>query len=331
MMMKGIAYLNSFPMIKKLSRRLLFLCAASFLFSHSFSQTQKKALRTIILDAGHGGVDPGAKGSFSTEADVSLAVTLKLGKAIEEEFPDTKIIYTRTTDMLPGNKSNKDIANRYRAEMANESGGDLYIAIHCNAAPDIRHSEVTGYKTVTSYVKKGKKKKKVTKKVPQYRYWYTPNPASGTETYIWALNKNDEKVNSVSLNNEYGEIDSTSTITLPDPSDPAEKARMLIYAQNYFRKSLAFADIIERGFRNQGRVYRGGVKQRNNKGIWVLQATGMPSVLVEIGFITNKEEEDYINSEKGQEEIVSNIISALKEYKIKLESRTILTEEKKAF
>jgi len=329
--MRAISYLNSFP-VNHLSRTLLCLFAAFFFFSNSFCQTSKKAIRTIILDAGHGGIDPGAKGDFSTEADVSLAVTLKLGKAIEEEFPDTKIIYTRTTDMLAGNKPNKDIANRYRAEMANESGGDLYIAIHCNAAPDIRHSEVTGYKTVTSYVKKGKKKKKVTKKVPQYRYWYTPNPASGTETYIWALNKNDAKVNSVSLNNEYyGEIDSTSTITLPDPSDPAEKARMLIYAQNYFRKSLTFADLIERGFRNQGRVNRGGVKQRNDKGIWVLQATGMPSVLVEIGFITNKDEETYINSDEGQAEIVSNIVSALKEYKIKLESRTISTEEKKAF
>jgi len=329
--MRAISYLNSFP-VNHLSRTLLCFFAAFFFFSNSFCQTSKKAIRTIILDAGHGGIDPGAKGDFSTEADVSLAVTLKLGKAIEEEFPDTKIIYTRTTDMLAGNKPNKDIANRYRAEMANESGGDLYIAIHCNAAPDIRHSEVTGYKTVTSYVKKGKKKKKVTKKVPQYRYWYTPNPASGTETYIWALNKNDAKVNSVSLNNEYyGEIDSTSTITLPDPSDPAEKARMLIYAQNYFRKSLTFADLIERGFRNQGRVNRGGVKQRNDKGIWVLQATGMPSVLVEIGFITNKDEETYINSDEGQAEIVSNIVSALKEYKIKLESRTISTEEKKAF
>jgi len=330
--MKGTVYCNSPQAIKRSLPVLLFLFITSLPFSYSFSQTAKRALRTIILDAGHGGLDPGAKGDFSTEADVSLAVTLKLGKAIEQEFPDTKIIYTRTTDMLPGNKPNKDIANRYRAEMANESGGDLYIAIHCNAAPDIRHSELTGYKTVTSYVKKGKKKKKVTKKVPQYRYWYTPNPASGTETYIWALSKNDAKVNSVSLNNEYfGEIDSTSTITLPDPSDPAEKARMLIYAQNYFRKSLAFADIIERGFRTQGRVYRGGVKQRNDKGIWVLQATGMPSVLVEIGFITNKDEEEYINSENGQTEIVSNIVNALKEYKIKLESKAITTDDKKAF
>ena len=314
-------------MIKKISPSLLFFLITFFFLQTGFTQTAKKVLKTIIIDAGHGGLDQGAKGAYSTEADVSLTVSLKLGKAIEEQFPDTKVVYTRTTDILPGNKTNKTDALRYRADLANSSGGDLFIAIHCNAAPPIRHSQVTGYRTVTTK----KKKKKVTKKVPIYRYWYTPNPAEGTETYIWALNKSDDKVNSVSKNDDYGEIDSTSTLTLPDPSDPAERARMLIYAQNYFRKSLTFASLIENGFQVQGRTYRGGVKQRNDKGIWVLQATGMPSVLVEIGFITNKDEEDYINGDKGQDEIVSNIISALKDYKQRLESRQLITEDQKAF
>jgi len=314
-------------MIKKISPALLFFLLTFFFLQTSFSQTAKKVLRTIIIDPGHGGLDQGAKGAYSTEADVSLTVSLKLGKAIEEEFPDTKVIYTRTTDILPGNKTNKTDALRYRADLANSSGGDLFIAIHCNAAPPIRHSQVTGYRTVTTK----KKKKKVTKKVPIYKYWYTPNPAEGTETYIWALNKSDDKVNSVSKNDDYGEIDSTSNLVLPDPSDPAERARMLIYAQNYFRKSLTFASLIENGFQLQGRTYRGGVKQRNDKGIWVLQATGMPSVLVEIGFITNKEEENYINGDKGQNEIVSNVVSALKDYKQKLESRQLTTDDKKAF
>jgi N-acetylmuramoyl-L-alanine amidase len=313
-------------MIKKLGLTLIFFLVTFLFPSLSYCQT-KKVLRTIIIDPGHGGLDQGAKGNFSTEANVSLAVSLKLGKAIEQELPGTKIIYTRTTDILPGNKNNKTDALRYRADLANSSGGDLFIAIHCNAAPPIRHSQVIGYKTVT--VKR--KKKKITKKVPQYRYWTTPNPAEGTETYIWAINKSNDKVNSVSKNDDYsGEMDSTSNLTLPDPSDPAEKARMLIYAQNYFRKSLTFGDLIEKGFQSEGRVYRGGVKQRNDKGIWVLQATGMPSVLVEIGFITSKEEEEYINSDKGQDEIVTNIVNALKDYKQKLESRQI-TEEKKAF
>ena len=98
-----------------------------------------------------------------------------------------------------------------------------------------------------------------------------------------------------------------------------------------FAKVSHLPDLIEKGFQIQGRTYRGGVKQRNDKGIWVLQATGMPSVLVEIGFITNKEEENYINSDKGQDEIVSNIVSALKDYKQRLESRQLTTDDKKAF
>ena len=285
-----------------------------------------KPITTIIIDPGHGGLDPGARGVFSSEAEVSLSVSMKLGQAIEKEFPTMKVMYTRTTDVLPGNMPNKDAALKWRADYANTSHGDLFIAIHCNSAgrkPGGWYerrvtAKIPRYRTV----KRGGKS--VKKKYYEYQYetYWVENKAKGTETYIWAVGKNDAKVNSVSKNNDYyGEIDSTSTIQLPDPSDPAEKAMMLIYAQNYFRKSLNLADMVEREFETAGRISR-GVKQRNDKGIWVLQATGMPSVLVEIGFISNKEEEEYINSDSGQEEIVNNIFTALKNYKHKLESKT---------
>jgi N-acetylmuramoyl-L-alanine amidase len=290
------------------------------------TQTPKATIKTLIIDPGHGGFDGGAKGDFSTEANVALEVSLKFGKAIEKEFPDIKIVYTRTTDIMPGNKPTKEQGLRYRADLANSSNGDLFIAVHCNAAPDIPHKELTGYKTGTVMVGKGKKRRKVTKKIPQYRHWTTPNPANGTETYIWAVSKNDAKVNSINKTEYYGEIDSTSsTLELPDPSDPLEKARMLIYAQQYFRKSLSLADLVEKGFQSQGRTYRGGVKQRNDKGIWVLQATGMPSILVEIGFVSNPEDERYINSDDGQAAIVENLVNAFRTYKQKLESKTIDT------
>jgi N-acetylmuramoyl-L-alanine amidase len=319
---------------KSIMKRILLVLTtfsfSVFLLSFTGKNTPyfpKATIKTLVIDPGHGGIDPGARGSFSNEADVSLAVSLKFGKAIEKEFPDIKIVYTRTTDIMPGNKRTKDEGLRYRADLANSSGGDLFIAIHCNSAAPVRHKEFTGYKTGTVYVGKGKKKRKVTKKIPQYRHWTSPSAATGTETFIWALSKNDAKVNSVNQTEYFGEIDSTgsTTLELPDPSDPAEKARMLIYAQQYFRKSLNLAEMVEKGFQAQGRVYRGGVKQRNDKGIWVLQATGMPSILVEIGFISNKEEEDYINSDKGQEEIVENLVNAFRSYKHKLESKTINT------
>lgn len=315
-------------MMKKTLLVLFLFSFASILLSFTNKNVEEEnartQIKTIVIDPGHGGFDSGAKGSFSKESDVSLAVSLKLGAAIHEEFPNIKIVYTRTTDIMPGNKPTLKEGLRYRADLANSSGGDLYICIHCNSAQPKRHKEFTGYKMATVYVGKGKKRKKVTRKVRQYRYWYTPNPATGTETYIWAVSKHNEKVNSISKNNEYyGEIDSTSDITLPDPNDPVEKIRMMVYEQNYFRKSLTFADLIEKGFLSQGRVDRGGVKQRNDRGIWVLQAAGMPSVLVEIGFISDKDEEDYINSDKGQGEVVSNILNAFKIYKQKVESKTI--------
>lgn len=280
----------------------------------SVPKVQKKAIKTIIIDPGHGGIDPGAPGTFSTEADVSLAVSLKLGKALEKEFPHIKQVFTRTTDVLPGNLNNKDAALKYRANLANESGGDLFIAVHCNSAgrrPGGWNQRVV-IGTETKYRKR--KGKMVPYKAKVYGNQWVENKVRGTETYIWATNKNDAKVNSMTQNHEYyGEIDSTSTIELPDPSDPAEKARMLIYTLNYFRKSLNLATLIEKEFTAAGRISR-GVKQRNDKGIWVLQATGMPSILVEIGFISNKEEEEYINSEAGQNQIVANIVAALKAY-----------------
>lgn len=318
---------------------LLFaLCLCITLFSFNRQQdepipSRRATLRTLIIDPGHGGFDPGAKGLVSSEANVSLDVSLKFGKALQQEFPDLKIIYTRTTDIMPGNKRTKDEGLRYRADLANQSGADLFIAIHCNSAGrrpgGWNERVVVGRTPKTRYVKKKGKRVKQTYYVNTYKTVWRENLVRGTETYIWALNKNDDKISSINKNNSesdehYGEIDSLSTLTLPDPSDPAEKARMLIYAQHYFRKSYDLADLVEKEFITTGRVSR-GVKQRNDKGIWVLQATGMPSILVEIGFISNKEEEEYINSEKGQDEIVEDLVSAFRAYKDKIEAKSIST------
>jgi N-acetylmuramoyl-L-alanine amidase len=326
-------------MIKKIFFTVLSQLISLFFFAAIAQNGTRKPIQTIIIDPGHGGLDPGAPGSFSTEANVSLQVSLKFGKAIEKEFPDIKVIYTRTTDILPGNSSTLDAGLKYRADLANSSGGDLFIAIHCNSAgrsPGGWYGKrVSHYTTATKKVKVKKKWVTKTYKVPVYENYWIENKAKGTETFVWAINKNDSKINSVAKKKEeyYGEIDSVSTLALPDPSDPVDKVRMLLYAQNFFRKSLNLADLVQQEFSKSGRVDR-GVKQRNDKGIWVLQATGMPSVLVEIGFISNKEEELYINSEKGQDEIVGNIYNAFKKYKEKLEAKKNVADsdsEKKAF
>ena len=291
-------------MTRRIISVLIFIAILPFAFAFKDAPVVKrKGVQTIIIDPGHGGKDQGAKGVITTEAKICLAIGLKLGKAIEEKFPGVKVLYTRTTDVLAGNKPDKNLANRYRAEFANQSGGDLFIAVHVNSAPKIRHRVDAGYK----WVGKGKKRRKV----KTYKYYYTPNPAHGTETFIWAADRADAKSGTITPDDEFGETD--STITIPEINDPVMKAFQLLYTKKYFESSLHFANLIEAEFVKEGRFSR-GVKQRNDKGIWVLQATGMPSVLVETGFISDKEEEKYLDSENGQDEIVQNITSALSNY-----------------
>ncbi len=267
--------------------------------------TSKSALKTIIVDPGHGGSDVGARGDYSYEKDICLAIGLKVGKKLEQEFPDTKILYTRTTDTYPAIKA--------RADFANSNKGDLFLSIHVNAAPKIKNSKFLGYKTQTYYTGKGKNRKKRTRKVPQYKVTYSDNPSRGTETFIWAADRTDEKEKFVG-NDVASEEVYDSTEFVPDLNDPEFKAKALLWTKKFFDKSYLLASMVEEEFVKEGRPSR-GVKQRNEKGIWVLQATSMPSILVETGFITHAPDEAYLNSEKGQDRIAENIVNAVKRFR----------------
>jgi N-acetylmuramoyl-L-alanine amidase len=268
------------------------------------SGPRKPGIKTIIIDAGHGGRDVGAHGDYSYEKNICLAVALKLGKQMEEEFPELKILYTRTNDSYPAIKS--------RADFANSNKGDLFISIHVNAMPKRKHTVRAGYKTQVYYTGKGRKKKRHTRRVPNYKVYYTDNPSRGTETYIWAADRSDEKGGFVS--ERMAEEVNDSTEYAPDINDPEFKAKSLLWTKRYFDKSLLLASMVEKEFANGGRTSL-GVKQRNEKGIWVLQATAMPSILVETGYITHRPEEDYLNSKKGQEEIANSIVKAVRRYR----------------
>ncbi len=113
-------------------------------------------VNTIVIDAGHGGSDAGARGTFSTEAQITLELALKLEPILKAELPDTKIVMTRRTDVFDN--------VREKARIANEAKGDLFVCIHVNAMPPIQHKEFLRYETVTYYTGKGKRKKKHKKK-----------------------------------------------------------------------------------------------------------------------------------------------------------------------
>lgn len=297
-----------------------FCCLAIFSFMRGDNTATKKkqtVIKTIIVDAGHGimenGGHNGAKGSYSYEDEICLAVSKVLVADINKEFPEIKVVESRPTEKIT--------ALHRRAEIANENKGDIFICIHVNSAPGRRRSEVVGHKTVTYYVGKGKNKKKKTKEVPVYRYWNEPGTARGTETYIWGAHKTDDKELAVRENAQmFDEKDFDKNYGNGfDPNSPEFVAMALLKTKQYFKRSATFAGMIQDEFVKVGRVDR-DVRQRG-VGIWVLQATAMPSVLVETGFITNKEEEDYLNSKAGQEEISRCIIAALKNYIAWLEQK----------
>jgi N-acetylmuramoyl-L-alanine amidase len=278
----------------------------------SFAKEPKQTiLKTIIIDAGHGGADQGAEGLEATEARICLEISKKIGAQIEKEIPGVKVLYTRTGNIFPGNAPTKKDGDRYRASFANQSNADLFISIHCNSAGKSpggwNEKRIVDYKNQVGYVKKKGKKVKVTKRVPVYETFYVANEVKGTETYIWTAAENSHKEQMVSLSEFAADGETT------EANDPVTNALRLVYTKKYFAKSLQLAELIQQEFEKSGRINR-GVKQRNEKGIWVLHATGMPSILVETGFISNKEEEQFLLSEVGQEEISENITNAVKNY-----------------
>jgi len=288
------------------------LVCSSFIAPRSIP-LQKQPLKRIVIDAGHGGSDAGASGAYSKEKDITLAIALKLEAMLHQEMPDVDIVMTRRTDVF-------DPVTR-KAEIANEAKGDLFVCIHVNeGGGPIKHSEFTGYHEETYYTGKGKKKKKHTRKVKDYNTWYTPNPAKGTETFIYGVDKADAAKEALSTHEDLY-LDSVSARQLKDfnPTDPAKMMIINMKTQSYFARSANLAMTIEDEFKNVGRVSR-EAKQRQ-KGIWVLQAVAMPAVLVETGFISNPEEEDYLNSENGQRETCEVLVKALKRYRYSLEKQ----------
>ncbi|HEU4903219.1 MAG TPA: N-acetylmuramoyl-L-alanine amidase [Flavisolibacter sp.] len=271
---------------------------------------KQQVLRTIIIDAGHGimasGGHNGAKGTYSYEDEICLAVAKKLVAQVKQDFPEIKVIETRPTE---------DIVDlRERANIANRNRGDLFISIHVNAMPPIQHKEISGYRTEVYYTGKGRKKKKHTRKVPIWHYYEVPNTREkGTQTYIWGAHKAEDKEIAVRENapmlaednykEKYGDI---------DPNSPEFIALSLVKTKQFGNRSAVLSQMVEEQFSKVGRI-SGGPKQRQ-VGIWVLQATAMPSILVETGFITNPQEETYLNSQDGQDEIASCITKAVHNY-----------------
>lgn len=230
-------------------------------------------VKKIVIDAGHGGKDIGCHGKRTKEAQIALAVALKLGEKIKENLKDVKIIYTRDSDVF--------IELQERAAIANRNNADLFISIHCNSAK--------------------------------------ANHISGSETYTMGLHTSDgnldvaKRENSVILN----EDNYLEKYNGYDPNSPIAHILLANYQSAFLTQSIKFASYVEDNFKeNLGRNSR-GVKQA---GFLVLWKTTMPSSLIEIGYLTNDDDEKFLKNEANQEEVALSIFRALKKYKESFES-----------
>lgn len=260
-------------MINRTLFTLLFAAFPLLIFGQVADEPYR--IKTVVIDAGHGGKDPGNLGTGRyewREKNVALDVALKLGGYINEQFPEINVIYTRDKDVFIGLNERADIANNAKA--------DMFISVHCNAV-----------------------------EYPSAR---------GVETFALGLHKNEENLKVAMKEN--------SAITLEDdyeakyggfdPNSPEGIIALTMMQSAFLDQSLRISSYVQKQFKERvGRRDR-GVKQA---GFLVLRRTTMPSILIELGFLTNPEEEDFLNTESGRVYMSSAILRGFKEYKTTVE------------
>ena len=241
----------------------------------------------VVIDAGHGGHDPGAIGKISKEKNINLNVALKLGKQIQKNCPDVKVVYTRTRDVfIPLNR---------RAEIANDAKADLFISIHTNALAKNR-------------------------------------TAKGASTWTLGLAKSDANLEVAKRENSVilYESDYKTRYAGFNPNSAESYIIFEFMQDKYMSQSVHLASLVQKHFRNTCRRVDRGVHQA---GFLVLKASAMPSILVELGFISTPEEERYLNTESGTTTLANGIFRAFLTYKREQEirlngsSQTILPED----
>jgi N-acetylmuramoyl-L-alanine amidase len=245
------------------------------LTSFQAAPEQEKKKFKVVIDPGHGGKDPGTRGSYTKEKDVVLKVALKVGGYLEELLDDVEVIYTRKTDEYSHPK--------VRATMANEAEADLYVSIHANAMPP-GNSHVRGTETFVMGTK--------------------------NEGRNFEVAKRENSV--ILLEEDYAEVYQDF-----DPASPEVNIMFSIMQEAYQENSIILANNIQTQFEKRAGRKNLGVKQSS---LWVLWNTAMPSVLVELGYLTNPTEEKELNNSQMQDYLASAIFRGIRDYKKYLES-----------
>ena len=222
----------------------------------------------VVIDAGHGGKDGGAVGTFAKEKDITLNVAKLLGSKISDECENIKVVYTRDTD--------KYLTLQQRANIANRAKGDLFISIHVNSV-DLNSPGRTN--------------------------------VAGSSVFTLGLHKTKDNLDVAMRENSVIKMEDNYT-TVYSGFDPNSAESYIIFEMNqnkHMLKSINLASSIQNELTtNAGREDK-GVRQA---GFWVLWATNMPSVLVELDFICNPTQEKFLSSTDGQEQLANSIFNA---------------------
>jgi N-acetylmuramoyl-L-alanine amidase len=243
-------------------------------FSFSEQLLQSPEVKTVVIDPGHGGHDPGCLGKKSHEKNIALAIAKKLANAIKTTHPDVKVILTRESDVF--------IPLHKRAAIANRNNADLFISIHCNSMPK-GHSST-----------------------------------HGTETYVMGLHTATHNLNVAKRENASILLEADYEKTYDyDPNSPEGHIMLSMFQNAYLDQSIQFARKVEQQFKSVTNRKSRGVKQA---GFVVLKETTMPSVLIETGFLSNNQEENYLFTSKGQNSVAKAILIAFNNYKKEVES-----------
>jgi N-acetylmuramoyl-L-alanine amidase len=242
---------------------VIVLTFSSFTNNEESNQSEKFV---VVLDAGHGGHDPGNLGNGYKEKDIALKIVLEIGEALEK-IPNVEVVYTRKKDVFV------DLFER--GKIANKAKANLFVSVHCNA-----HS----------------------------------SQAYGTETFVLGVHRNQTNFEVAKKENSviFLESDHKTKYGGFDPNSPESVISILIGQEEYLEQSILLASLIQGNFTNTLKRNNRDVKQA---GLIVLHQTVMPSVLVEVGFLTNKSEGAYLNSSKGQKEMAESIKDAILDYK----------------
>ena len=221
----------------------------------------------VVIDAGHGGKDPGCLGAYTKEKDVALNVALKTGKLISDNCPDVKVIYTRNTDVF--------VELYRRAKIANDNHADLFISFHCNANDN--------------------------------------HGAHGVETYVMGLHKSEANLAVARAENAamLMEKDYEKNYGGFNPNSPESAVMFSLYSSAYLNNSILLADKVQKNLVGTTKMLDRGVKQA---GYWVLWAVSMPSILIEMGFLSNPAEEKYLSDEQHKEAIANAIFQGFASY-----------------